>query len=62
MDAIKLTKNENGFQKASLISKLFFLWVFPILGKGKKVPITEQDLSHVLEEDKSERLGALLES
>ena len=44
---------ENPFAKASLLSRLFFLWPYPLLKLGMERPLQEDDLATILPKDSS---------
>jgi len=56
-----LDQASNPFSKANPISKAFYLWVWPLLLKGRKKNLQQEDLFRVLEEDESTSLGDKLE-
>ncbi len=51
----------NPMSRASPISKLLFLWIFPLFKKGYEKELQDEDLYQVLEEDETGRLGDQLE-
>ena len=55
---INQQKNEEGrepnpYPNASLFSKLFFTWPYPLLQKGMERPLEEHDLPHIMNEESS---------
>lgn len=61
MDFGKKPKHENPRNGANPISRLFCLWITPLLWKGMKNGLTSDDLCKCLQKDKSEVLGDDLE-
>lgn len=51
----------NPKEKSNPISSLFFLWTFPLFRKGYKKELTIEDIYTTLQQDKSDRLGDILE-
>lgn len=51
----------NPLSKANPISKILFLWVFPLFVKGYSKDLEEEDLYDILKEDQTERVGDELE-
>ncbi|XP_023230110.1 cystic fibrosis transmembrane conductance regulator-like [Centruroides sculpturatus] len=51
----------NPFDSASVFSRLFFCWLFPLLIKGKKKFLKQEDLYKTSKYHSSEYLGNLLE-
>ncbi|XP_067121763.1 ATP-binding cassette sub-family C member 4-like [Centruroides vittatus] len=54
-------KKYNPFDSAGLISRLFFCWVFPIIKKGRKKFLKEEDVYRTSKYHTSEYLGDLLQ-
>lgn len=48
-----LERPPHAYNEASLISRLFFLWPWPLLKLGLERPLTDADLAEVSEEDSS---------
>lgn len=61
MDFSKKPERENPRKGANLISRLFFLWITPMLWKGMKNGLTTKDLTKCLQKDRSDTLGDDLE-
>ena len=57
MDYTKKAVRENPFNKASLISKAFFIWVLPLFREGKKKDLELDDLYDPVEDDLAGKLG-----
>jgi hypothetical protein len=47
-------------EKASFLSKLFFLWIIPLFRKGSSKDLTIDDMYNVPTEDISHKLGIQL--
>uniref|UniRef100_A0A3B5MHN7 Uncharacterized protein n=1 Tax=Xiphophorus couchianus TaxID=32473 RepID=A0A3B5MHN7_9TELE len=47
----------NPLATASLFSKLFLCWLTPLMRRGRKQRLNENDMYDVLPEDRSENLG-----
>jgi len=50
----------NPRENASIISKLFFLWIFPLFCKGAKQDLNIDDMYNAPKEDSSSQLGIRL--
>lgn len=61
MDFRDVSLEENPERKANPISRLFVLWVFPLLRKGSKKDLNFEDLFRSLPEDSSAKLGSAFE-
>ncbi len=61
MDFKEYSLPPNPRAKANQISRLLFLWVFPLFKKGYKKELNEQDLYDVLREDQTEHVGDKME-
>lgn len=57
MDYIRKAPRANPFAKASLLSKIFFWWVYPLLRKGRKKELDLDDLYDPVEEDLAGQIG-----
>ncbi|CAK9168236.1 unnamed protein product, partial [Ilex paraguariensis] len=51
----------SGFASASIISKAFWLWMNPILGKGYKSPLKIDDIPTLSPQHRAERMSELFE-
>lgn len=51
----KPARPQNPFEHASFISKLFFLWPYPLLKLGMKRPLEPDDIPHIMSVDGSGR-------
>lgn len=54
-------KQVNPRQKANIFSQLLFAWIIPLLYKGSREGLKEDDLPKCLEDDDSKQLGDNLE-
>jgi hypothetical protein len=61
MDEKSRTSTPNAFTKAGFVSKIFILYISPLLSLGKKRPLKEEDLDDPCPSDESKRLTDLLE-
>nr|XP_013101686.1 unnamed protein product [Stomoxys calcitrans]XP_013101693.1 unnamed protein product [Stomoxys calcitrans]XP_013101700.1 unnamed protein product [Stomoxys calcitrans] len=61
MDSTKKPQKENPRRLANLLSQLIFGWSIPLLYKGCRQGLTNEDLTKCLSEDCSEELGDQLE-
>lgn len=61
MDSSKKPKNENPGKKASLLSRLFILWIVPLLFRGHRTGLNSEDLCKCIDDDISEDLGDKLQ-
>ena len=61
-DDSPITVDEHPTIKANIYSKWSFAWLTPLLSKGSKAFITEDDLPSLAPEEESEKLGDRLES
>ena len=61
MDHSKKPEKENPKKAANLLSQLFLTWTIPVMWKGAKSGLTQDDLTKCLERDQSEPLGDQLE-
>jgi len=57
MDFREKKDNPNPRENASLISKLFFLWIVPLFKAGAKKDLSTDDMYNVPREDISHKLG-----
>ncbi len=57
MDFKEYSLPQNPRAKANPFSKLLFLWMFPLFKKGYKKELQEQDLSDILDEDRTDHVG-----
>lgn len=62
MESSKLNLPPNPRDRANCLSRIFFVWVFPLLKKGYKKTLEIGDLYQPLTHDRSERLGNRLEA
>lgn len=62
MDNSKKPENENPGKKASWLSRLFILWIVPLLYKGhRETGLNVDDLCKCIDDDTSEDLGDRLQ-
>lgn len=61
MDSTKKPKNENPGKKASFLSRLFILWIVPLLFRGHRTGLNADDLCKCIDDDISEELGDKLQ-
>lgn len=61
MDSSKKPINENPGKKASLLSRLFILWIVPLLFRGHRAGLNADDLCKCIDGDVSEDLGNTLQ-
>lgn len=61
MDHSKKPEKENPKKKSNPLSQLFFTWTIPLLCKGAKKGLNQDDLTKCMEKDRSEELGDRLE-
>lgn len=62
MDNSKKPENENPARKANPLSKLFFVWLVPLLWRGHRGSgLTTDDLCKCIDDDVSETLGDRLQ-
>lgn len=61
MDHSKKPESENPKARANPLSQLFFTWTIPLLCKGSKKGLNQEDVTKCLEKDRSEHLGDRLE-
>ncbi|CAL8104322.1 unnamed protein product [Orchesella dallaii] len=61
MDISLKKAKENPYAKANLISKLFFLWIFPLFREGHQRDLNLDDMFDTLKADMSQTLGDELE-
>lgn len=54
--------NVSGFANASLASKVFWLWMNPLLSKGSKTPLTLNDVPSLSPQHRAELMSNLFES
>ncbi|XP_067128878.1 ATP-binding cassette sub-family C member 4-like [Centruroides vittatus] len=54
-------QKSNPFDSAGVFSRAFFCWLFPIIIKGTKRLLTEEDLYEISKTDTSEYLGNMLQ-
>ncbi|GAB2220245.1 hypothetical protein Droror1_Dr00007888 [Drosera rotundifolia] len=52
----------SGFATASIVSKAFWLWMNPLLGKGYKSPLTIDDIPSLSPQHRAEKMSELFES
>ena len=57
----KVKPSHNPRKDANIISILFFYWITPLLSKGSKKELEQQDLFEALDHDHSDVLGSRLE-
>ncbi|KAI5680436.1 hypothetical protein M9H77_01663 [Catharanthus roseus] len=57
----KSTVSVSGFASASIISKAFWLWMNPLLGKGYKSPLTLADVPTLSPQHRAERMSEIFE-
>ncbi|XP_061082797.1 multidrug resistance-associated protein 4 [Conger conger] len=61
MEPLQKNAKVNPVATANLFSKVFFCWLNPLFRIGYKRKLSEDDMYHVLPEDRSERLGEELQ-
>lgn len=61
MDHSKKPETENPKERSNPLSQLFFIWAIPLLRKGAKKGLNQEDVTKCLEKDRSEQLGDKLE-
>lgn len=61
MDHSKKPETVNPRAKSNPFSQLFFTWTIPLLSKGAKKGLNQEDLTKCLDKDRSEQLGDRLE-
>jgi hypothetical protein len=61
MDERSRKSKPNAFTNASFLSKIFILYISPLLTLGKKRPLEEKDLDDPCPSDESKLLTELLE-
>ncbi|CAH8266319.1 unnamed protein product [Arabidopsis lyrata] len=61
-DAVSEEDNVSLYASASAFSKMFWLWMNPLLSKGYKSPLTLEEVPTLSPEHKAERLARLFES
>ncbi|XP_023226977.1 multidrug resistance-associated protein 4-like [Centruroides sculpturatus] len=54
-------ETSNPFDTAGVFSRIFFCWVFPIINKGRKQILKEEDLHEASQYHTSQYLGDLLQ-
>lgn len=57
MDYKEYTLPPNPIARANPISKILFLWIFPLFWKGYRKELEEEDLYGILKEDETDHLG-----
>ena len=58
---LKKTPSRHPQEEASFVSKLMLWWIIPLLWKGWRCPLQQDDLHHVRDKDQSCKLTEHLE-
>ncbi|XP_071720080.1 ABC transporter C family member 14-like [Rutidosis leptorrhynchoides] len=61
VDEINKSSNLSGWATASILSKVFWLWMNPLLSKGYKTPLKVEDVPTLSPEHRAEKMSKLFE-